>query len=194
MVAVNSTMLALGTEAPSFTLTDTISGETMSLESMEGEKGYMVMFICNHCPYVKLIFKKLVEVCSEFQKNGVKVIAISSNDQNAYPEDSPEKMKTTADDLKFTFPYLFDRDQSIAKAYKAACTPDFFLFNGDKKLVYRGQFDGARPGNDVKPSGESLKEAVDAMLLGNSIAEEKQVASIGCNIKWVPGNEPEYFN
>lgn len=194
MVAVNSTMLALGTIAPSFTLNDVRNGEKVTLNDENGAKGYLVVFLCNHCPYVKLILDDLVKFCKQAQKNGIRVVMISSNDVDKYPEDSPEKMAFLAEEKGFTFPYLYDETQAVAKAYKAACTPDFYLFDKTKKLVYRGQFDGARPGNNIKPSGETLAWAMHEMLEGRDIPAGRQIASLGCNIKWKAGNEPEYFS
>tara|TARA_R100001143_G_C3361305_1_gene136519 strand:+ start:34609 stop:35190 length:582 start_codon:yes stop_codon:yes gene_type:complete len=192
MAAVNSTMLELGTKAPHFELKDTVSGKTVSLNSFEGSRGLLVIFISNHCPYVKLIKKELSRFATDYQKKGVKVVAISSNDVQNYPDDSPEKMKEDAQNFAYNFPYLFDESQEVAKAYKAACTPDLFLFDEDLELFYRGQFDDARPGNWKTPTGKDLREAADRILNGNP-PPETQTPSIGCNIKWKKGNEPEYF-
>jgi len=192
MAAVHSTMLELGTEAPDFSLPDTISGRNYNLEGFKGNKAFLVMFICNHCPYVKLIKESLVEYASDYMDKGVGIVAISSNDVENYPEDSPEKMKEDAETYGYPFPYLYDESQEAAKKYKAACTPDFFLFDEKMKLVYRGQFDSARPGNDVKPTGKDLREATEKVLSGEQVPEE-QTPSVGCNIKWKKGNQPGYF-
>lgn len=192
MSAVNSTMLELGTTAPNFSLLDVISGKTYSLEKFKGNKALLVIFMCNHCPYVKLIKESLVEYAADYMPKGVGVVAISSNDIKNYPDDRPEKMKEDAERLGYPFPYLFDESQEVAKAYKAACTPDLFLFDENLKLKYRGQFDDARPGNDVKPTGSDLREATDKVLSGEVVPSD-QKPSIGCNIKWKKGNEPEYF-
>jgi len=190
MAATPSTMLELGTKAPNFDLKD-FDGKEYSLEDFQGSP-LLVMFISNHCPYVKHVSKKLGELGKQFQQNGVKVVAIMSNNYIVYEDDAPDKMKIFAGQNGFSFPYIVDESQDVAKAYKAACTPDFFLFDPDHKLVYRGQMDGSRPGNDTPVSGEDLTRAVEAMVTGRPISE-KQVPSIGCNIKWTPGNEPDYF-
>lgn len=192
MSAVNSTMLELGTEAPDFKLTDTISGKVYTREGFRGNKAFLVIFICNHCPYVKLIKEALVEYATDYMPKGVGIVAISSNDVDNYPADSPDKMKEDAEKYGYPFPYLYDDTQEVAKAYKAACTPDLFLFDENMNLVYRGQFDASRPGNDVEPTGEDLRHATDNVLSGEEVSEE-QTPSIGCNIKWKKGNEPEYF-
>lgn len=192
MAAVNSTMLKLGTQAPHFSLMDTITGKTVSLDDYRGNLGLVVIFICNHCPYVKLIKKELVHYATDYMPKNVAVVAISSNDVENYPQDGPVKMKEDAEKLGYPFPYLFDETQEIAKAYKAACTPDLFLFDERMELYYRGQFDGSRPQNGSDPTGEDLRNATDRMLEGRP-APEVQIPSIGCNIKWKKGNEPEYF-
>ncbi len=192
MAAVNSTMLELGTEAPDFSLPDTISGRNYNLDGFKGNKALLVMFICNHCPYVKLIKESLVEYASDYMDKGVGIVAISSNDVEKYPEDAPEKMKEDAETYGYPFPYLYDESQEIAKKYKAACTPDFFLFDENMKLVYRGQFDSARPGNDVKPTGKDLRDATEKVLSGEQVSDD-QTPSMGCNIKWKKGNQPGYF-
>lgn len=192
MAAVNSTMLELGTKAPAFSLTDTITGENRSLKNFKGNPALLVMFICNHCPYVKNIKEELVRYASDYMPKGVGIVAISSNDVENYPDDSPEKMKEDAEKFGYPFPYLYDENQEAAKDYKAACTPDFFLFDSDMKLYYRGQFDDSRPKNGVQPTGKDLREATDKLLEGEPIPET-QIPSIGCNIKWKKGNEPEYF-
>jgi peroxiredoxin len=187
-----STMLALGTEAPGFSL-PTPEGDMYSLKNQVIDKGLLVIFMCNHCPYVLHIRVRLVDRIRAYQEKGITVVAINSNDFSAYPDDSPEKMRQAAKEYAFSFPYLVDEQQETAQAYHAACTPDFFLFDRDKKLVYRGQFDGARPGNTVEITGADLSDAVDRLLLGKSISSEQR-PSMGCNIKWKPGNEPDYFS
>lgn len=191
-MAVESTMLELGTVAPPFSLPDSVSGKSVSLEEYQGKKGLLVVFISNHCPYVKLLKKELARYASDYQAKGIGVVAIGSNDVENYPDDSPEKMKEDAKEFGYTFPYLFDESQEVAKAYKAACTPDFFLFDEKMKLYYRGQFDDARPKNEIPPTGRDLREATDLLLDGKA-APELQKPSIGCNIKWKKGNEPAYF-
>ncbi|MBT5231260.1 MAG: thioredoxin family protein [Methylococcales bacterium] len=186
-----STMLELGTTAPAFELFNPTSGDHDSIADINS-KGVVVAFICNHCPYVVLIMEKFSEIATAYQAKGIEFIAINSNDVANYPDDSPEKMVEFAKQYNLTFPYLFDEDQSIAKAYQAACTPDLFLFDADKKLTYRGQFDAARPKADTEINGADLTAAMDA-LLSNQAAPEPQLASLGCNIKWKEGNEPSYF-
>lgn len=183
MARIPSTMIPLGTRAPEFTLPDTVSGNTLSLKDIKGEKGTLVMFICNHCPFVIHVNSQLVKLGNDYQPNGIKLVAISSNDVNNYPDDNPEKMTLVAKKLGYPFPYLYDETQEVAKAYDAACTPDFFLFDVEMRLVYRGQLDGARPGNDVPVTGSDLREAMDALLYGREIDQE-QKPSMGCNIKW----------
>lgn len=192
MAATPSTMVALGTKAPDFTLENVVTGGTTSLQSAKGERGTLIMFICNHCPYVINIRPRLLELCNEAIANGIAVIAISSNDIEKYPQDGPELMKELAESENWAFPYLLDRTQEVAHAYSAACTPDFFLFDKDLNLYYRGQFDDSRPKNDIRPTGDDLKRALDALAAGNR-APEPQIPSLGCNIKWLPGNEPRYF-
>jgi peroxiredoxin len=183
MAAVPSNMLPLGTAAPEFELPDVVSGEQVRLASLQSDKASVIMFICNHCPYVKHVNKGLVELVNDYQPRGVAFVAISSNDVEAYPEDAPERMKAVAAEQGYSFPYLYDEDQSVAKAYQAACTPDFYIFDGDMKLVYRGQMDGSRPRNDVPVTGEDVRAALDAVLAGESVSEEQR-PSLGCNIKW----------
>ena len=192
MSAVNSTMLELGTKAPKFSLTDTVTGKNVQLKDFRGNKALLVMFISNHCPYVKNIKKGITEYAKDYLPKGVGIVAISSNDIENYPDDSPEKMKEDAEKYGYPFPYLYDETQGIAKAYKAACTPDLFLFDQKHELVYRGQFDSSRPSNDEPVTGEDLREATDKVLAGEDLPEN-QTPSIGCNIKWKEGNEPEYF-
>lgn len=192
MSAVNSTMLELGTKAPKFSLQDTVTGKTVQLKDYRGNKALLVMFISNHCPYVKNIKEGLTEYAKDYLPKGVGIVAICSNDVENYPDDSPEKMKEDAAKFRYPFPYLYDETQEVAKAYKAACTPDLFLFNEKHELVYRGQFDSSRPGNDKPVTGKDLREATDLVLAGEEVPED-QTPSIGCNIKWKKGNEPEYF-
>jgi peroxiredoxin len=190
MVAVNSTMLPLGTKAPDFHLPDT-TGNIVSLEDFKTSRALVVMFICNHCPYVKHIRTGLVELAREYQPGGVGFVAISSNDVENYPADSPEKMAEEAKSAGYLFPYLYDETQEVAKAYRAACTPDLYVFDQDQRLAYRGQLDDSRPGNNIPVTGKDLRAALDAVLSGKPVPQ-KQKPSIGCNIKWKPGNEPEY--
>lgn len=185
-----STMLALNTSAPPFNLPD-FNGKYYSIEKYRGEP-LLVIFLCNHCPFVKHVTSKLAEMVKDYQSKGINVVGINANDIEKYPEDSPTKMKEFATQHHFTFPYLYDESQETAKAYRAACTPDFFLFNADHKLIYRGQMDGSRPGNRFPVTGEDLTNAVENFLAGKPISAE-QKPSIGCNIKWKPGNEPDYF-
>jgi peroxiredoxin len=182
MALTPSTMLALGTQAPSFNLPDT-EGKVQSLNAFPEAKGYLVMFICNHCPYVIHLKKHLAELTDTYLKKGIAVFGINSNDFIQYPEDSPQKMKLEKKQFHYSFPYLIDDTQEVAKAYQAACTPDFFLFDKNKKLIYRGQYDSSRPGNKVPVTGEDLKAAMEA-LLANSPISPDQIPSIGCNIKW----------
>lgn len=191
MVAKPSTMLPLGTKAPPFSLPDT-EGRTVSLDDFDGVPGLVVMFICNHCPFVKHVRHQLAQFGLEYQPQGLGIVAISANDIEKHPDDSPAKMKEEVAAVGYTFPYLFDESQAVAKAYRAACTPDFFLFDGDLHLVYRGQFDDSRPGNDIPVTGSDLRAAATALLEGRQISAD-QKPSIGCNIKWKPGNEPDYF-
>jgi len=191
MVLTPSTMLPLGTAAPDFTLPDA-SGKSVSLDDFAGANALLVVFMCNHCPYVKHIAPGLAQLTSEYQQRGVAVVGINANDATMYPDDSPAKMRDEIRLRGYTFPYLVDATQQVAGAYRAACTPDFFLFDGERKLVYRGQMDASRPGNGVPVTGADLRAALDAVLEGRP-APAQQVPSIGCNIKWKPGNEPEYF-
>lgn len=193
MVEKQSTMLALGTKTPDFSLKG-IDGEVYSNASFEESKGLLVMFICNHCPFVVHVKDGLVEMANRLSEQNIAVIAINSNDssQEKYAEDSFEKMIEYSNDWGFEFPYTVDVDQSVAKAFTAQCTPDFFLFDSNSELVYRGQMDGSRPGNDVPTTGVDILNAVDAMLAGDSPLDS-QFPSAGCNIKWIPGEEPDYF-
>ena len=190
---VESTMLPLGTEMPKFNLLG-IDGEMHTSEMFDGKKGSLVMFICNHCPFVKHVNEEIVNLSNEIMGNDIGVIGINSNDstQEKYAEDSIDKMREYAENLGYNFPYVVDEDQSVAKNFTAQCTPDFFLFDSDQNLVYRGQLDGSRPGNDVPTNGESLRNAIQA-LLNNEDPIFEQLPSMGCNIKWRVGEEPDYF-
>lgn len=191
MALTPSTMLDLGTTAPDFMLPD-IHGRQVCRDEFKGATGLLVVFLCNHCPYVKHINHTLAALIKEYQARGVAAVGISSNDVEKYPDDSPEKMAEEAQRVGYTFPYLYDQTQNVAKAYRAACTPDFFLFDATFKLVYRGQFDTSRPKNDTPVTGADLRAALDRLLENKPIPAE-QTPSIGCNIKWRPGNEPDYF-
>jgi thiol-disulfide isomerase/thioredoxin len=185
-------MLGLGTPAPAFELPDAVSGRTVTLDTFAGGRGLLVMFLCPHCPYVKHIERTLAAMAKEYAGKGLNVVAISSNDAAQYPEDDAEGLRRQAAGLGFEFPYCYDEAQAVAKAYQAACTPDFFLFDAGRRLAYRGQFDGSRPKNDVPVTGRDLRAAIDAVLAGREV-EGEQRPSIGCNIKWKPGNAPAYF-
>ena len=191
MARTPSQMLPLGTRAPAFNLPDA-NGAMHSLDDAAGSRAFLVMFICNHCPFVQHVADELARLGRDYQDKGVAVFAINSNDVDNYPADGPEKMKEEAAARGYTFPYLLDADQTVATAYEASCTPDFYLFDAERRLVYRGQLDGSRPGNDVSVDGRDLRAALDAVLAGNPVRAE-QVPSLGCNIKWKPGNQPEYF-
>jgi len=188
MALRQSRMLALGTPAPDFSLSDS-SGRKYSLEAFRDSRGLLVAFICNHCPYVKHILEGFAAFANEYQDRGLATLAISSNDVVAYPQDSPAEMARLAREHGFRFPYLYDESQSVARAYEAVCTPDLFLFDRDRRLVYRGQFDGSRPGNKVPVTGSDLRAAADAVLRGTPVPPN-QVASAGCSMKWKKGNEP----
>nr|WP_309224520.1 thioredoxin family protein [Halomicronema sp. CCY15110] len=190
---VSSTMLALGTPAPDFALPDVVSGDPISLDTFAGKSALVVMFICQHCPFVKHVQDELARLGQDYVPKNVGILAISSNSLQTHPQDGPEQLKEMAETLGFNFPYCFDESQAVAKAYTAACTPDFYVFDGDRKLVYRGQLDGSRPGMDELPvTGADLRAAIDTVLAGGTLSPD-QKPSIGCNIKWTPGNEPEYF-
>jgi peroxiredoxin len=191
MVRTPSTMLPLGTPAPRFSLPDP-SGKLFSLDDFKGAPALVVMFICNHCPFVKHVAEELANLGRDYQQHGVAVVAISSNDIAAHPDDAPAKMREEAHRRGYTFPYLFDDTQEVAKAYAAACTPDFYVFDKSQQLVYRGQLDDSRPQSGIPVTGRDLRAALDAILAGKPVAAEQR-ASLGCNIKWKPGNEPEYF-
>ena len=191
MVKTASTMLPLGTRAPAFSLPN-VDGSTVSAADFEGKNGLLVIFMCNHCPFVIHLRSALAEFSGEYQQKGLGIVGISSNDVSTHPEDSPEKMAAEAKSAGYSFPYLYDETQAAAKAYKAACTPDFFLFDKDLALVYRGQFDDSRPESGIPVTGADLRAACDAVLAGEAVSAE-QKPSIGCNIKWIAGSEPEYF-
>ena len=192
MAQTASTMrLPRGAKAPAFELPDP-SGRSWALAGFDGSPALLVAFVCKHCPFVKHVRSGFAALAEEYQKRGVAVVAIASNDAQAYPEDGPEGMAAEAREAGYTFPYLFDETQEVAKAYGAACTPDFFLFDRERRLFYRGQMDGSRPGNGVPVTGGDLRAALDAVLQGRP-APEVQRPSLGCNIKWKPGNEPSYF-
>ncbi len=190
MVMTPSTMPELGMAAADFSLPDT-EGKTVSLADFKEAPALLVIFMCNHCPFVKHVIKGLATLVKEYQAKGVAVVGINSNDVESFPEDSPAMMARAAKKLGFTFPYLYDQSQEVAKAYRAACTPDFFLFDKDRRLVYRGQMDDSRPGNNIPVTGADLSAAIDAVLGGQQVSR-KQRPSIGCNIKWKSGNEPKY--
>ncbi|HET8803957.1 MAG TPA: thioredoxin family protein [Aequorivita sp.] len=183
MARTESKMLPLGTKAPDFVLIDSVTNKPVSLKNIRGQKGTVVMFICNHCPFVKHVNEEIVRVCNDYRVTGFGFVAISSNDVENYPEDSPAEMWRTARKNHYPFPYLYDETQEIAKAYDAACTPDFYLFDEELKLVYRGQLDNSRPGNGIPVNGRDLREALDC-LLNNNPQRKDQKPSIGCNIKW----------
>jgi peroxiredoxin len=190
-MAAESTMLVLGTRAPDFKLPEPGTGRMVSRDDFRSARALLVVFLCNHCPYVKHVQKELTRLIKEYQEKGLSAVGISANDIASHPQDGPEMMVQEAVAAGYTFPYLYDESQQVAKAYHAACTPDFFLFNKDRELVYRGQMDGSRPGNGVPLTGNDLRSALDALLAGKLVSAE-QKASRGCGIKWKPGNEPDY--
>lgn len=192
MVKTASTMLALGTTAPKFELPDVVSGKTVSLDTFSNCQALLVMFICQHCPFVKHVQDELSKISQDYSQQALGIVAISANDVANYPNDSPEKLKQMAEELNFNFPICYDETQEVSKAYTAACTPDFFLFDANNKLAYRGQLDSSRPSTDIPVTGEDLRKAID-LTLQNKPVDFTQKPSIGCNIKWKPGNEPEYF-
>ena len=193
MARTPSTMtLELGQKAPHFQLLDVVSGTEVSTEDVRSAHALLVMFVCNHCPFVIHVEEELAKLGRDYGPKGVAMVAICSNDVENYPDDSPDKMRLFAKEKGWQFPYLFDEDQSVAKAYYAACTPDFYLFDANQELVYRGQLDGSRPGNDISVTGEDLRGAIDAILEGES-APAEQRPSLGCNIKWKEGNAPAYY-
>ncbi|HYE01899.1 MAG TPA: thioredoxin family protein [Phycisphaerales bacterium] len=186
MAATESTMVPLGTPAPGFSLPDSVTGQPVGLDDFSDSRALLVAFLCNHCPFVKHVQAAFARLAADYQLKGVGVVAISSNDVEGYPEDSPEKMKLEAKAAGYTFPYLYDQTQEVARAFGAVCTPDFFLYGPDKRLVYRGQLDDSRPGNAKPATGRDLRAALDAVLAGKPVPE-RQHPSIGCNIKWRPG-------
>ena len=192
MVKTASTMLALGTTAPKFELPDVVSGKTISLDTFSDCQALLVMFICQHCPFVKHVQDELSKIGQDYSQQPLGIVAISANDVANYPNDSPAKLKQMAQELNFNFPICYDETQQVSKAYTAACTPDFFLFDANNKLAYRGQLDSSRPSTDIPVTGEDLRKAIDLTLL-NKPVDFTQNPSIGCNIKWKPGNEPGYF-
>ncbi|NJK61749.1 MAG: thioredoxin family protein [Synechococcaceae cyanobacterium SM2_3_1] len=192
MVRTASTMLPLATQAPDFQLQDVVSGQMISLSTFADKPALLVMFICRHCPYVKHVQTELARLGEDYLSKNVGIVAISANDAEKYPDDAPASLKEMAQELGFNFPLCFDPTQEVAKIYTAACTPDFFLFDADRKLVYRGQLDDSRPSTDTPVTGKDLRAALDTVLAGQAVSEE-QKPSIGCNIKWKPGNEPPYF-
>lgn len=191
MALTTSTMLPIGTNAPAFSLMDVVSGKKINLKTFADKQALLVMFICTHCPYVKHVQNELARVGSDYRGKSVGIVAISANNPVSHPDDAPEKLKAMAEKLGFSFPYCFDETQETAKTYTAACTPDFFLFDKDRKLVYRGQLDDSRPGNGKPNDGRDLRDAVDAVLADKPVSPE-QKPSLGCNIKWRAGNEPPY--
>ncbi len=192
MVKTLSTMLKLGTPAPPFSLPEVVSGRMISLESFRGEKALLVMFICRHCPYVKHVQGELARLGTDYRDRGVGIVAINANDVSAFPDDAPPSLREMAVELGFTFPFCHDESQAVAKAYTAACTPDFFLFDQARRLVYRGQLDDSRPDSGRPVTGRDLRAAIDAVLAGRPVGAD-QMPSLGCNIKWKAGNEPDYF-
>jgi peroxiredoxin len=193
MAATQSTMLLeLGAPAPDFHLPDVVTGKTISLETFAGKKALVVMFICRHCPYVVHVKEELARLGRDYAGKSVGIVAISANDAEAYPADAPESLKEMALELGFNFPFCYDESQETAKAYAAACTPDFYVFDENRRLVYRGQLDDSRPGNGIPVTGRDLRTAIDAVLEGRPVPS-RQKPSLGCNIKWKPGNEPDYW-
>ena len=190
-MAVPSTMLALGTKAPDFELPDVVTGERVSLSDFEGKRAMLVMFICRHCPYVRHVRGELARLGRDFADSDLAIVAISSNDPIEYPEDAPESLAEEAREAGYAFPYLFDETQVVAKASTAACTPDFFLFDADRALAYRGQLDDSRPRNGLPVTGKDLRAAIEAVVSGEPVSDDQR-ASIGCSIKWRAGNEPAY--
>ncbi|MFZ4676888.1 MAG: thioredoxin family protein [Nodosilinea sp.] len=192
MAMVESTMLPLGTAAPAFALPSVVSGEIITLDTFADDPALLVMFICRHCPFVKHVEQELARIGKDYISQGLGIVAISANSLQTHPQDGPEHLKTQAEEVGFTFPYCFDETQAVAKAYTAACTPDFFVFDQAKTLVYRGQLDDSRPSNGVPVTGQDLRVALDAVLAGQAMTGP-QKPSVGCNIKWAPGNAPAYF-
>lgn len=195
MAATESTMLELGVRAPDFKLLNTnpgVGAETVSLTDYGDAKALLVMFVCNHCPYVIHLRSALIALANDYAGEGLQVVAISSNSADSHPQDGPDAMREEAQTHAFPYAYLYDETQAVAKAYKAACTPDFYLFDHEHRLAYRGRFDGSRPKNDFPVTGDDMRRAVETVLAGHTLAAE-QIPSMGCNIKWAPGNEPDYF-
>jgi peroxiredoxin len=192
MALTASTMLPLSTVAPTFKLPDAVTGKIISSEETLGKKALLVMFICQHCPFVKHVRQELAKLGKDYADRGLQIIAISANDVANYPDDSPEKLKAMAQEFEFNFPICYDETQEVARAYTAACTPDFFLFDRSHCLVYRGQLDDSRPSNNLPVTGRDLREAIEATIAGGTI-DSQQKPSIGCNIKWKVGNEPDYY-
>jgi len=190
-MAIASIMLPLGTSAPPFALRDVVSGRTYSLDSFAGKGALLVMFICRHCPYVKHIEQEIAKIGQDYADSALGIVGISSNDPAGYPDDAPERLKQMAQRLAFRFPLCFDDTQEVAKAYKAACTPDFYLFDAQRQLAYRGQLDDSRPGNNKPVTGRDLRAAIDSALAGESV-KGNQKPSVGCGIKWKPGHAPPY--
>lgn len=191
MALTKSQMLPLGTQAPDFRLPD-YKGNCVSLSDFKDQPALLVMFICNHCPYVQHVRHTIAKLTAEYKKKGVASVGINSNDGKKYPADSPAMMEQEVQATGYTFPYLVDESQAVAKAYRAACTPEFYVFDKDRKLYYRGRLDGSTPGTNVPTTGEDLRGALDSLIAGKP-APKEQVPSMGCNIKWKPGNEPDYF-
>lgn len=191
-MATQSTMMPLGTKAPEFDLPDTVTGEQVAMIDFAEKKALLVMFICNHCPYVKHVRGQLATLGRDYENSDLAIVAISSNDIDSYPDDSPDAMKLEAETYGYVFPYLYDEDQTVAAAYTAMCTPDFFLFGPERELVYRGRLDASRPNTDTPVTGEDLRAAIDALLAGDEI-DPDQSPSMGCSIKWKAGNEPRYL-
>ena len=192
MVLTPSTMLALGTTAPDFQLPEVVSADTISLATFAGKKALLTMFICKHCPYVQHVQQELARIGKDYADKDLGIVAISSNDVDEHPDDAPDQLKAMAEELGFAFPFCYDESQETARAYSAACTPDFFLFDSDRRLIYRGQLDDSRPENSKPVTGGDLRIAIDATLAGQP-ADSDQKPSLGCNIKWKRGNEPQYF-
>jgi peroxiredoxin len=189
MAYTESNMMPLGSIAPAFRLPDTVTDQWLELDQLVGEQATVIIFLCNHCPYVIHVNPQIVQIANDYRQRGVNFIGISSNDVEKYPDDAPDKMKEHAQQTGYPFPYLYDESQAVAKAYDAACTPDFYVFDREKRLYYRGRIDGSRPKNDLPLTGADLRDALDKLLAGTA-APEKQYPSGGCNIKWKPGNEP----
>lgn len=192
MALTPSTMLPLGTKAPDFRLINPSTGKQVALADFDASPALLVVFLCNHCPYVKHVAAGLAALAKEYQAKGAAVVGINPNDAAMHPDDAPEKMKLEVQSRGYTFPYLYDETQAVAKAYRAACTPDFFVFDKDRKLAYRGQMDASRPDSGIPVTGQDVRAALDALLAGRKPADDQR-ASIGCNIKWQAGNEPDYF-